>query len=196
MVGGWNSSGLATGALSERPAPARDADDRLELLARVSTALPNRSQTPVSPAAPWPSRSRLPRLHGLTCSIRAGKGPFRNISLGSEHLHHCMRGIGLLVGVGAVAVRGAERHRCHPAVAVSHGSSLALTADEFALLLNLKNVYWAKRGRISTDVGGIALTRMSMPACAAGGDLTDLAAAGAAGGRVIRSRSQGPAAAA
>ena len=31
--------------------------------------------------------------------------------------------------------------------------------DEFALLLDLKDVYWAKQGRISVDlgVGGIAL---------------------------------------
>ena len=67
-----------------------------------------------------------------------------------------MRGIGLLSGAGAVAVRGAERHRRHPAVAVSHGSGLALTADEFALLLDLKNVYWAKRGRISTTSASAA----------------------------------------
>ena len=98
-------------------------------------------------------------LRGLTYSIRAGKGPFRNISLGSEHLHHYMWGIGLLSGVGAVAVRGEEPHRRHPAVAVSYGSGLALIVDEFALLLDLRDVYWAKQGRISIDigVGGIAL---------------------------------------
>ena len=71
-----------------------------------------------------------------------------------------MRGIGLLSGAGVVAVRGEERHRRHPAVAVSYGSGLALIADEFALLLNLRDVYWAKQGRIPIDVGvgGIALT--------------------------------------
>jgi hypothetical protein len=47
--------------------------------------------------------------------MRAGKGPFRNISLGGEHLHRYMRGIGLLSGAGAVAIRGAERLRRHPA---------------------------------------------------------------------------------
>jgi hypothetical protein len=57
------------------------------------------------------------------------------------------------------AVRGEERHRRHPAVAVSYGSGLALIMDEFALLVDLKDVYWAKQGRISIDVGvgGIAL---------------------------------------
>src|SRR5258708_17809526 len=97
-------------------------------------------------------------LRALTYSIRDGKGPFRNISIGGEHLHHYMWGIGLLSGVGAVAVRGDERHRRHPAVAVSYGSGLALIIDEFALLLDLKDVYWTGQGRISVDlaIGGIA----------------------------------------
>jgi len=98
-------------------------------------------------------------LRAVTYSIRDGKGPFRNISVGGEHLHHYMWGIGLLSGVGAIAVRGDEEHRRHPGVAVTYGSGLALIVDEFALLLDLKDVYWAKQGRISIDlgVGGIAL---------------------------------------
>jgi hypothetical protein len=98
-------------------------------------------------------------LRALTYSIRAGKGPFRNLSVGGEHLHHYMWGIGLLSGVGAVAVRGEERTRRHPGVAISYGSALALIVDEFALLLDLKDVYWAKEGRISVDlaIGGSSL---------------------------------------
>jgi hypothetical protein len=87
-------------------------------------------------------------IRGVTYSIREGRGPFRNLSLGGEHLHHYLWGIGLLTGVGAVAVRGD-----------SYGGGLALIVDEFALLLDLRDVYWAKQGRISVDVGvgGIAL---------------------------------------
>jgi hypothetical protein len=92
-------------------------------------------------------------LRALTYSIRDGKGPFHNISVGGEHLHHYMWGIGLLSGVGAVAVRGEEQQRRHPAVAVSYGIGNALIVDEFALLLDLRDVYWAKQGRISIDVG-------------------------------------------
>jgi hypothetical protein len=97
-------------------------------------------------------------LRGITWSIRAGKGPFGNLSLGGEHLHHYMWGIAMLAGVGAIAVHGTDEQRRHPAVAVSYGSGLALIIDEFALLLDLKDVYWAKQGRISIDlgIGGIA----------------------------------------
>src|SRR5580700_2883086 len=95
---------------------------------------------------------------GITYSIRAGRGPFRNLSAGGEHLHHYLWGIGMLAGVGAIAVHGDDRTRRHPAVALSYGSGLALIVDEFALLLDLKDVYWAKQGRISVDlgIGGIA----------------------------------------
>jgi hypothetical protein len=92
-------------------------------------------------------------VRGITYSIKNGKGPFRNLSVGGEHLHHYMWGIGLVSGVGGIAVHGAEAHRRHPLVALSYGAGLALIVDEFALLLDLKDVYWAKQGRISVDLG-------------------------------------------
>ena len=92
-------------------------------------------------------------VRGITYSIRAGRGPFGNLSVGGEHLHHYMWGIGLLASVGAIAVHGEDRHRRHPAVALAYGTGLALIVDEFALLLDLKDVYWAKQGRISIDLG-------------------------------------------
>jgi hypothetical protein len=93
---------------------------------------------------------------GITVSIRAGKGPFRNFSAGGEHLHHYLWGIGMLAGVGAVAVHGEDSRRRHPAIALSYGSGLALIVDEFALLLDLKDVYWSRQGRISVDLGVLA----------------------------------------
>src|ERR1700678_4041714 len=91
-------------------------------------------------------------VRGVTHAIKDGKGPFTNLSVGGEHLHHYMWGIGLLAGVGAVAVRGDERLRRHPATALAYGVGLALIMDEFALLLDLKDVYWDKHGRISVDL--------------------------------------------
>lgn len=93
----------------------------------------------------------------ITYSIRGGKGPFHDISAGNTHLHHYLWGIAALGGVGAVAVHGSDENRRHPAVALSYGIGLALIVDEFALLLDLKDVYWAQQGRISVDIGiGIA----------------------------------------
>ena len=92
-------------------------------------------------------------VRGITHAIRAGKGPFKNLSVGGEHLHHYMWGIAMLAGVGAVAVKGDERLRRHPVTALAYGGGLALIVDEFALLLDLKDVYWAREGRVSVDVG-------------------------------------------
>jgi hypothetical protein len=49
-------------------------------------------------------------------------------------------------------VRGDDRAVAHPAIAVSYGAGTALIADEFALLLDLQDVYWARQGRLSVDV--------------------------------------------
>jgi hypothetical protein len=92
-------------------------------------------------------------VRGVTHAIRAGKGPFKNLSVGGEHLHHYMWGIGLLAGVGAVAVRGDEKVRRHPVTGLAYGAGLALIVDEFALLLDLRDVYWAREGRVSVDIG-------------------------------------------
>jgi hypothetical protein len=92
-------------------------------------------------------------VRAITYSIRRGDGPFGNVRLGGEHLHHYMWGIAMVSGVGAVAIAGEERARQHPAAALTYGAGLALIIDEFALLLDLKDVYWAKQGRISIDLG-------------------------------------------
>jgi hypothetical protein len=92
-------------------------------------------------------------IRGITYSIKDGKGPFRNLSVGGVHLHHYMWGIGLVSSVGGVAVHGDNERRRHPFVAVAYGAGLALIVDEFALLLDLKDVYWAKQGHVSVDLG-------------------------------------------
>ena len=70
-------------------------------------------------------------VRGVTHAIRDGKGPFRNLSVGGEHLYHYMWGIGLLAGVGAVAVKGEEQLRRHPATSLAYGVGLAPIMDEF-----------------------------------------------------------------
>lgn len=99
-------------------------------------------------------------VRALTHWIHAGHGPTSGgITLGGRHFHHYNIGIALLAAVGAVATRGSEKDRRHPAVAIAYGSGSALIVDELALLLDLEDVYWAKQGRTSVDaaVGVIAL---------------------------------------
>jgi hypothetical protein len=91
-------------------------------------------------------------VRAITYSIRSGKGPLHDISAGGFHLHHYLWGILTVSGVGGVALRGDDRIRRHPLVATAYGAGLALIVDEFALLLDLRDVYWAKQGRVSVDV--------------------------------------------
>lgn len=88
----------------------------------------------------------------ITHRIRAQKGSLHNLSVGGRHLHHYLWGILTLTVVGGVAVRGSEEMRRHPLTATAYGSGLALIVDEFALLLDLQDVYWAKDGRDSVDL--------------------------------------------
>lgn len=105
----------------------------------------------------------------ITHWIRSGHGPSGGgMSLGGYHFHHYNLGIGLLTGVGGLAVRGAERHRRHPMTAIAYGTAVGLIVDELALLLDLEDVYWAKQGRTSVDAavtiigaGGVALAGMA-----------------------------------
>jgi hypothetical protein len=91
-------------------------------------------------------------LRILTHWIRAGHGPKGGgMSLGGRHFHHYNIGIALLSAVGAVGLRGSEKYRRHPAVAVAYGAANALVVDELALLLDLEDVYWSRQGRESVD---------------------------------------------
>jgi hypothetical protein len=91
-------------------------------------------------------------VRAITYSIKEGRGPLHDLSAGGVHLHHYIWGILTLGLVGGVAIRGDDRVRRHPLVATAYGAGLALIVDEFALLLDLRDVYWAKQGRISVDV--------------------------------------------
>jgi hypothetical protein len=106
-------------------------------------------------------------VRAITYSIKDGKGPFHNFSTkGGTHLHHYLWGIALVSGVGSLAVRGDRTAVEHPVIGVAYGTGMALIVDEFALLLDLQDVYWAKQGRWSVDlaVGLMAVTGSSLAA--------------------------------
>lgn len=107
-------------------------------------------------------------VRAITYSIKDHVGPFHNITTKhGGHLHHYLWGIGLVSAVGSVAVRGDSSSVPHPVIGVAYGTGMALIVDEFALLLDLKDVYWAKQGRWSVDLG-VGLIAVVGTALAAG----------------------------
>jgi len=91
----------------------------------------------------------------ITHLIRMGVGPFHNVSRGDLHIHHMVWGILLLLGVGygwllqiGTGITGTSR-TAGIALSMLYGVGAALTLDEFALWLNLKDVYWDREGRES-----------------------------------------------
>ena len=90
-------------------------------------------------------------------AIRAGVGPFHNVSRGETHIHHLVWGILLLlaVGYGGLLQLGTGERRSSVTIsrviALVYGVAAALTLDEFALWLHLQDVYWERQGRASVD---------------------------------------------
>ena len=84
--------------------------------------------------------------------------PFHFIVMRGRHVHHLVIGIIILllvgyawlaeVGVGA----GAGSLLASRLLSILYGVGAALTLDEFALWLNLRDVYWSPEGRASIDV--------------------------------------------
>ena len=97
----------------------------------------------------------------ITHAIRAGVGPFHNISEGGRHIHHSTFGILGLLGIGyiwtyRIGIGPAPGgHWASRASATAYGVAAALTLDEFALWLDLQDDYWDKQGRKSIDAVAI-----------------------------------------
>jgi hypothetical protein len=92
----------------------------------------------------------------ITNSQRGRVDPFQ-ISLGSVHIHHLVWGILVLLAVGYMWLvqigtgSDGQTVRFGRATALLYGAGAALTLDEFALWLNLQDVYWQREGRLSVD---------------------------------------------
>lgn len=82
----------------------------------------------------------------LTHEIRAGEIG-KDIAVGSLHIHHMVPGLALVLVAGLLDLAGVWPARR----ALAFGIGTALVLDEFALILNLADVYWAPQGRESID---------------------------------------------
>ena len=92
-------------------------------------------------------------MRGITHLIRAGVGPFHNVSTGGLHIHHLVWGILLLLLVGYLWLieEGTASNWLASLTAAAYGVGAALTLDEFALWLTIQDVYWTGPGRWSID---------------------------------------------
>ena len=93
----------------------------------------------------------------LTFLIHNEIGPFHDIQMRGRHIHHLVWGILLLLvtGFGWLLQAGTgdtgSRTWVGRVMSMAYGVGAALTLDEFALWLNLRDVYWERQGRSSFE---------------------------------------------
>lgn len=83
-------------------------------------------------------------------------------SVQGVHLHHMVIGILIVLASGLVAFAAWPNGIGREILGIAFGSGAALTLDEFALSLYLKDVYWSPEGRSSVDatVMGVMLAAL------------------------------------
>jgi lysyl-tRNA synthetase class 2 len=91
--------------------------------------------------------------HLIRAQVRWWPG---NVEVGGTHIHHLVWGILLLMISGWVGIVVAPEPPGREIVAAAFGIGTGLTLDEFALWLELKDVYWSAEGRKSIDAVIIA----------------------------------------
>ena len=74
------------------------------------------------------------------------------------HVHHLVWGILLLLSMGYIGISTDLGSPWFEFVAIGFGIGMGLTMDEFALWLNLQDVYWTAKGRQSIDAVVVTAT--------------------------------------
>lgn len=103
----------------------------------------------------------------ITHAIKNNIGPIHNVSSGGVHIHHLVWGILLLLLVGYLWLSELGSSPESPAwlarlTAIAFGAAAALTLDEFALWLNLEDVYWKVQGRESLQAVAVFAALLSV----------------------------------
>lgn len=94
------------------------------------------------------------RQHPQQAQAHHGFGFHDIVLLGGLHIHHAVPGIFLTLAAGYLALV-TEKKGTRP-ISIMYGIGSALALDEFALWLELRDVYWSKDGRRSFDAVAIA----------------------------------------
>jgi len=78
-------------------------------------------------------------------------------SEGGLHVHHMVIGVVLMVMAGITLIAALPHDLTLQLAALVFGAGVALTLDEFALILRLQDVYWTTEGRLSVDAVIVAV---------------------------------------
>jgi len=107
-------------------------------------------------------------VRGYAHLVRRGMG-FGNLTIGKTRIHHMVPGIFLLLGAGFVSVALDPEMPWFLwwLLPTAFGCGAALVLDEYALWLNLRDVYWAEEGRRSIDAVIVAAALGGMVALGA-----------------------------
>jgi hypothetical protein len=107
-------------------------------------------------------------VRAYTHATRHGVGP-GNLSLGGTRIHHMVPGIFLLLGAGfvSIALQPDMPFWLWWLLPTAFGVGAALVLDEYALWLNLRDVYWTEEGRRSIDAVIVAAALVAMVALGA-----------------------------
>ncbi len=73
------------------------------------------------------------------------------------HIHHLVWGILLILVTGYLGIATNIPSPWFELVAIAFGIGMGLTMDEFALWLNLEDVYWTEKGRESVDAAMVTV---------------------------------------
>ena len=92
----------------------------------------------------------------ITRLIRAGKGPFHDVSSGGVHMHHSTPGIVLLIVGGFTGVGSPPLSVWTYVAGLFVGVGASLVLDEFAMIFRLQDVYWSQEGQLSVNVVTLA----------------------------------------